>query len=240
MTISEIKKQAKENVSFQWGGLLLTYLILVFLTTISNAVPAIGVVIVSGPLAVGFYHIYYQASQKEKVNQWDIFKGFENCFGESVLMCLLMTLFTFLWSLLFVIPGIIKSISYSMAPYIMMREPEISGHAAVKKSMEYMKGEKWNFFVLQLSFIGWIILTVITCGLVSIYSEPYLMQATTVFYNNLYDKRKAEEAARKYAAEFAASKAEPGETIIDAEFTEADSGIDPKLVVNADEVINND
>lgn len=208
MTISDIKKTAKDNVSFQWGNLLLAFLLFTFLCTISNAVPGIGEAIAIGPLTIGFYHLYYQGSRKEPLNLWDIFKGFEECFGESLLMMLLTTLFVFLWGLLFIIPGIIKAYSYCMAPYLMVREKDLKGTDAIKKSMEYMKGEKWHFFVLQLSFIGWAILTLITFGLVGIYAIPYQKQAEMVFFNELYDRRKAEEVTRLYQQEFAAKQAE--------------------------------
>ena len=209
MKISEIKALAKENLKFQWGNSLLTVLILVVLMSCSSAIPVIGSMLVAGPLMVGYYLCFYHASQKEIIDHWDIFKPFETCFGESLLMFILTTLFTFLWSLLFIIPGIIKSFSYSMAPYLMARNPELGGFDAIEKSKEYMKGNKGKLFLMLLSFIGWDILTILTLGLLAVYVAPYKMHARTVFYNDVYEKHNAEIAAKEYMAQFGSYAAAP-------------------------------
>ena len=84
----------------------------------------------------------------------DLFSQFDRI-GSGVIMNLLVGIFTFLWSLLFVIPGIIKSFSYSMTPFILAEHPEISENAAITRSRELMDGNKWRLFCLMLSFIGW-------------------------------------------------------------------------------------
>ena len=97
----------------------------------------------------------------------------------------------FLWSLLLIVPGIIKSYEYSMVPYILAENPSISGKRAFQISKAMTKGHKWDLFVLELSFILWIIGTVCTCGLLGIYLAPY-MQATMT---EAYYKLKAEAVA---------------------------------------------
>jgi len=93
--------------------------------------------------------------------------------------------FTFLWSLLFVIPGIIKAISYSQTMFILAENDKITAAEAQKKSMEIMDGHKWEYFVLQLSFIGWDILTGLTFGILGIYTLPYQLTANTLFYKKV-------------------------------------------------------
>lgn len=228
MKISEIKAFGKENLKFQWGNSLLTVLIVIVLMSCSNAIPVFGTALVAGPIMVGQMICFYRASQKEKIDQWDIFKPFETSFGESLLMFLLTELFTFLWSLLFIIPGIIKGLSYSMAPYLMAREPGLGGLEAIDKSKEYMKGYKWKLFLLYLSFIGWDILVLLTFGILMVYVAPYKLHAKTVFYNDVYEKQNAEKALKEYAAQKAAEAAAqaepayeaPAENVVDAEFRE--------------------
>ena len=93
--------------------------------------------------------------------------------------------FTFLWSLLFVIPGIVKIYSYSMAPFILADNPDFTAREALSKSKKIMNGHKFELFVLQLSFFWWYILDWITLGIASIYVIPYINATTTNFYNKI-------------------------------------------------------
>lgn len=91
-------------------------------------------------------------------------------------------LFTFLWTLCFYIPGIIKSYSYSMTPYILADNPEIGYQRALKLSMQMTRGYKWHIFVLQLSFIGWYLLGLLCCGIGVIFVHPYYNAALAEAY----------------------------------------------------------
>ena len=87
----------------------------------------------------------------------------------------LRNLYTALWLLVFIIPGVIKAYEYRMIPYILSDCPDISRQEAFRISKEMMMGNKMNAFVLDLSFFGWIILTVITCGIAGVfYVNPYI------------------------------------------------------------------
>lgn len=217
MKAKEVRAIGRENLKFQWGTSLLAVLIYGALITVANALPVVGAVIVAGPLLFGLTYVFYNASKKEKINLWDLFKGFEIKFGDSFLANLLVVLYTCLWSLLFVIPGIIKAYSYSMYMYLLIREPELSAQDSITKSREYMDGNKWRLFCLKLSFIGWDILEVITCGIVAIYVEPYKRHALMAFYNDIYESKNNPE----YAA---------------AAPTEAET-VDPKFLVSEAEVV---
>lgn len=105
--------------------------------------------------------------------------------GKAIWLRLRMSIFTFLWSLLLVIPGIIKSYSYSMAGFIMSENPEMSAKEAMEVSMRMMKGNKWRLFCLQLSFIGWGILCVFTFGIGYLWLNPYMNAATAAFYDEI-------------------------------------------------------
>ena len=94
----------------------------------------------------------------------------------------------FLWSLLFVIPGIIKAYEYSMVPYILSENPNISCDRAFKLSKQMTKGEKFNIFLLQLSFIGWMILCLFTCGIGYFFLEPYMNATFAELYQLMREK----------------------------------------------------
>lgn len=94
-------------------------------------------------------------------------------------------LFTFLWSLLFVIPGIIKAYAYAMTVFIAEENPELAPREAMAKSEEMMKGHKWELFVLDLSFIGWWLLCILTAGLLMLMVMPYMNTAHAHFYRML-------------------------------------------------------
>ena len=87
-----------------------------------------------------------------------------------------------MWTLLFVIPGIVKYYSYAMAPYIMIENPDMSASDVISESRRLMDGHKWELFVLDLSFIGWEFLTAITFGLVGIYLIPYYNETYAAYY----------------------------------------------------------
>ena len=103
-----------------------------------------------------------------------------------------MNVFIFLWSLLLIIPGIIKSYSYAMTPYILVDKPELSANEAIEESMRLMSGHKFDLFYLQLSFIGWFILALLTAGIGFLWLTPYYNSTVASFYLSL----KAEDEAK--------------------------------------------
>ena len=97
-----------------------------------------------------------------------------------------MNLFIGLWSLLFIVPGIVKYYEYSMIPYILSEDPNISRQEAFIKSKKLMSGNKWRAFVLTLSFIPWYILGALTFGVVSLfYVQPYQQLTSAALYEEL-------------------------------------------------------
>ncbi|MBR5873012.1 MAG: DUF975 family protein [Oscillospiraceae bacterium] len=94
----------------------------------------------------------------------------------------------FLWTLLFIIPGIIKSYEYSMVPYILSENPNISSERAFELSKQMTKGEKWKIFMLDLSFLGWRILGVLCCCVGQIFVEPYYEATFAELYQVMREK----------------------------------------------------
>jgi uncharacterized membrane protein len=98
---------------------------------------------------------------------------------------LLKAIYLILWTLLLIIPGIIKSYSYAMTEFILKDNPEMKNNAAIEKSMAMMQGKKMKLFLLDLSFIGWIILAILTLGLGFVLLVPYMYTARAAFYEDL-------------------------------------------------------
>lgn len=141
------------------------------------------------PLAAGCYKFFSSSAEVphkniapvgiafKQGNYWGIVKGM-----------FLKHLYIFLWSLLLIIPGIIKAYSYRMVPYILTDNPNMDANEAITLSRKMMNGEKWNTFVLDLSFIGWYLLGVLACGIGTLFVAPYHESTNAQLYLVLRDK----------------------------------------------------
>lgn len=137
------------------------------------------------PLSLGYINYFLMFIKRQKPEISNLFDGYKKSFGNSIIASLLMGIYIFLWSLLLIVPGIIKSFSYAMTFYIIADNPSISALDAIKKSEAMMEGHKWDYFVLELSFIGWMILSLFTCGVGVIFLNPYMETAKVHFYLTL-------------------------------------------------------
>lgn len=187
MRSKDYRQRAWAALSNKWGTVVLAMLIVVLLSGAINGIPGVGQVaslILSGPLQLGFVIVIMKVLKDEVVDVSNVFDGFKD-FMSSFLLYLLNTIFVTLWSLLFVIPGIIASYSYSMSYYILKDNPGMDANEARKASIEMMKGHKWQLFCLEFSFIGWIILSILTFGILTLWVGPYMETAKAAFYEEL-------------------------------------------------------
>ncbi len=127
------------------------------------------------------HNLFYIDLCNNKANLSTLFSRF-GIFLKAFGLVLFIGLFTFLWSLLFVIPGIIAAYRYSMAMYLMAQHPEMSIREAVNESKRLMAGHKGRLFCLQLSFIGWWFLAALTFGIGYLWLIPYIQTSTAAFY----------------------------------------------------------
>lgn len=197
---SEIKNEAKKILSENYGPILGEMLLVYLLTSLAAGVAVVGSIIVGPPLAVGFYEgirLLWQGKKKEKM-----FTGFEeDKFGRSIGGILLMEIFVFLWSLLFIVPGIIKGLAYCLTPFIIADSKGLSAKEAISLSDKITKGYKGKIFVFLLSYIGWVLLSALTAGLLAIfYVGPYMATAFGGYYIEL--KKKALEDGVVTLADF--------------------------------------
>ena len=140
--------------------------------------------LVSAPIELTFVKFELGMTKNEKVKVAGLVEGYKRT-GACIALALLTQIFVMLWSLLLIIPGVIKSLSYSMAFFVLAENPEMSGMEALNESKTIMKGHKWELFVLSLSFILWILLGVVTFGLAFIYVLPYMRVTMANFYNSI-------------------------------------------------------
>ena len=120
----------------------------------------------------------------ESVRIEQLFDGFKD-YSRVALTNILSTIYIFLWTILLIVPGIIKSISYSQTNYILKDNPELKNNAAIELSRAMMKGHKFDYFCLMLSFIGWILLSILTLGIGLLWVSPYISTASAHFYEHV-------------------------------------------------------
>ena len=190
MTRAELKQVAKEQISGKIWLIFAMTLIVAIMGFACGLIPfigAIGAIIVSSAFVISFCTIYLKLANYEEISVNNIFDGFKIT-GKAIWLNIMIAVFTFLWSLLFVIPGIIKAYSYSMSYFILAEHPEYTAQESLEKSKEIMNGHKMDLFVLQLSFILWDILVGITFGIAAIYVIPYKSATIANFYNSIKDE----------------------------------------------------
>ena len=134
----------------------------------------------------GFIIIFLNVVRgQEKIVLDQLFDGYRGNWSRILITMLLKKVYTVLWSLLLIVPGIIKGYSYAMTEYILKDDPEITENAAIEKSMQMMEGYKMKLFLLDLSFIGWILLCILSCGIGYLFLLPYMYTARAHFYEDL-------------------------------------------------------
>lgn len=190
MTRVELKNMAKEQIHGKIGILFLIFLIITIIEVGSAFVPVVGwfaTIIIMPAFNISLCMIFLGLTKNEDISVGDAFKGF-NITGKAVWLNIITNFFVFLWSLLLVIPGIIKVFSYAAAPFILADNPELTAREALSESKRIMDGHKFDLFVLQLSFFWWYILSAITFGIAYIYVVPYFQTTMANFYNDIKDK----------------------------------------------------
>lgn len=181
------KKLAKEHLNGAWGPTIGMFLILWLFSCIVPFIPVVGQFagfLFGGVIAMGYVAIAMAVVHGKKPDTSDAFSGF-NQFWRNFVAYFLMTLFITLWSLLLIIPGIIKTYSYSATFFLLNRYPEMGAKDAITKSRAIMDGHKMEAFYLSLSFFFWILLVIVTFGLAGFYVFPYMSVTMAEFYNKL-------------------------------------------------------
>ncbi len=188
---SEFRRRARETLGghiFQapWLFALLAALIANAILGVAGITYVVSLIL-TGPIMIGL-NSYFLARVRRSTpydNLNPLFDGFRRNVGDNILVGLLINIFTMLWTLLFIIPGIVKAYSYSMAYYIKLDHPEYTATQAITESRKLMNGHKADLFLLDLSFLGWIIVGALCFGIGTLWVTPYQLAARTEFYKAL-------------------------------------------------------
>ena len=192
MDRAELKERAKAQIKGKIGILFLVTLVISLVsaaaTFVLNLIPVVGgvlaAVIVTPAFTLSIFRIYINLFHGQTPEVSDAFCGFDD-FWSAFKLTFLVGLFTALWSMLFVIPGIVKSYSYSMSFYILAENKGKPALECIKESKEMTDGRKMDLFVLSLSFIGWLLLVTVTFGIAAIWVTPYMQATMTNAYMSL-------------------------------------------------------
>lgn len=161
-----------------------------FITAVAASMASVGSglnflhLILGGVIQLGYGKFILAQHDGREYQVKDLFSQFDR-FGVGFLQRFLRNLLTVLWSLLLIIPGIVKSLSYAMTPYILVDHPELTAKQAIEASKAMMDGYKGDLFMLGLSFIGWDILNLLTLGIGSFWLSPYKEATYAAFYRQL-------------------------------------------------------
>lgn len=205
MKIREIKRNARQTLKGKWGFAIL----LVIITfAVNSIVPFCVNIIVDGgisdnsdslganignlvsifviPISIGCSWVYLSMVRGEEAKISDIFRFFSDAkrYFKAIGLTLLVLIFTILWCLLFIIPGIIKGFAYSQVNYLYKDHPDWKVTQLITESRRLMKGYKWKLFLLYLSFIGWGILCIFTLGIGLLWLVPYINTSLAEFYRH--------------------------------------------------------
>jgi uncharacterized membrane protein len=219
MKIKTFKKKAKQQLKGQWGRAALFTLLF---GAIYYVIPLIIEINLSGgfenwistdatngstastfvitlvllPLYIGYLWTFLSVIRTgEQIKLSGLLQAFSeiNMYLKILGTYLVMMVYMFLWFLLLIIPGVIKAFAYSQTYFVLKDNPDIGINTAITRSRKLMHGYKWKYFLLQLSFIGWIILSLITIGIGFIWLSPYLSASNAAFYNELVKKQSSDE-----------------------------------------------
>ncbi len=185
---SELRAVSRTTLSGNWMMAALATLVYLLIAGGVSSIPVAGsvlAIIITYPLAYGFAILFLDLFREGKpIDIGKLFDGFKD-FGRVWGTLILVAIYTILWTCLLIIPGIVKSYSYALTPFILKDEPELKYNAAIEKSMRMMDGYKMKLFLLDLSFIGWMILSVLTLGIGLLFLQPYMNTARAAFYEDL-------------------------------------------------------
>lgn len=146
---------------------------------------AVFLFVLGSVISLGYSRFNLDLVDRRKEAELGTLFGYFPHWKNAAITHLLETVRVILWSLLFIIPGIIASYSYAMTGYILAENPELTPKEVLQRSNEMMSGNRWRLFCLQFSFIGWAILSSLTLGIGNLWLTPYKQAATAAFYREV-------------------------------------------------------
>lgn len=200
MDIIELKNKAKEKLKGHYKDAIIITLIIIIMALVNSLLnryienSAIKVTIsiittfIETFFTLGTTSFYLKLARGEDTSYKELF-AHKDLLITGVLISLIIAIFVLLWGLLLIVPGIIAAISYSYALYILIDNNDIEFMDAINKSKEMMMGHKKDFFFLIISFLGWIILSLLSFGILLLYVTPYINMTITLFYEEIKEAK---------------------------------------------------
>ena len=188
-TNQEYKETALAALKGNWPQAVLLGLVILLITSVPAVSGFFSIAVsvcVLMPLTVGVFVAFRELlhGNAEKITEKSFRIGFGN-WKHNTRGMLLMCVYVFLWSLLLIVPGVVKSLSYALTPFILHDRPELSENEAIELSMKMMEGSKMDLFLLYLSFVGWALLCILTLFIGFLWLEPYIYATTAAFYEDV-------------------------------------------------------
>ncbi|MBQ8069640.1 MAG: DUF975 family protein [Bacteroidales bacterium] len=184
-SISTLKNEAKEALRGNWGSAAIVSVLVFFVLGCTSAAPGIGYFFLALPIEFGFITSFRKLLQGDALLVDNLFSSsFEN-YLHKVGTGVLRWVYVFLFTLLLIIPGIIKSLSYEMVPFLIEDNPDLSAEDTLRLSSDMMRGHKMDLFFLYLSFAGWWFLCLFTMGIGYFFLRPYVRTTVAAFYEDL-------------------------------------------------------
>ena len=200
-TNSELRQEAKSAMKGNWGMGICVFLVgsllmsLVAIPQVSygeesplgNLLYGVAMIFFGYPLLYGLYYFaFLKFSRTGELKVENIFGPFNSTYYlKTVCVALLTAIYTFLWTLLLIVPGVIKGLSYFLAPYILVDNPELNAEQAICRSMEMMKGHKMDLFLITLGYIGLGILSIFLLFIPMLWLMPYYQTVYAKFYEEI-------------------------------------------------------
>ncbi len=194
-TNQEIRNDARVMLSGKWGNAVGVTLVALLLNGVvgslspvepTNILYTVAYIFVGIPLNFGVIVAFLRFVRGNELTVESIFGAFNSTYYiKSIACCLLMAIYTALWSLLFIVPGIIKALSYFLAPYILADNPQLSSEQAICQSMKMMEGHKMDLFLMTLGYVGLALLSVPLLCIPMLWIMPYYFASYAKFYEEV-------------------------------------------------------
>lgn len=183
-SIATYKDRAVASLAGKWGVAAVATLIYMVVMNVSSYASMGIIALLSLPLYYGYALFFLRVARAQPADYGTMFDGFKD-YLRIFLTQLLQGIYIFLWTLLLIVPGIVKAYSYAMTSFVLADDPNLKYDAAIEESMRLMEGHKMELFLLDLSMIGWWILSLITFGIGFLFLYPYMQTAHAHFYEDL-------------------------------------------------------
>lgn len=184
---SVLRVEAHAALQGKWMMAAVATLIYMAIAGGLSSIPILGGILsffISLPLGYGFVILMRSVFKGGDIDFAVLFEGFQD-YSRIFTTKLLQSVYIGLWMLLLFVPGVIKNYSYAMTDYLLKEDPQLRNNAAIEKSMAMMEGNKMKLFMLDLSFIGWALLCIVTLGIGFFFLQPYVLGARAAFYEDL-------------------------------------------------------